>query len=160
MEKKEKYYESIKRRDPAARHNLQIFFLYPSVIALRRYRVAHFFWKIHFKFLAELIMSFAKMRTGIEIHPAAQIGRNLFIDHGAGVVIGETSIIGDNVTLYHGVTLGGISTKKEPRHPIIEDDVVIATNTSVLGRVTIGKGSKIGPNLVIKNDIPAGSVIK
>ncbi len=160
MEKKEKYYQSIKRRDPACRNNFQIFFLYPSVICLRHYKVARFFYKIHFKFLAELIMHFARIRTGIEIHPACQIGKNLFIDHGMGVVIGETTIIGDNVTLYQGVTLGGYSSKKEPRHPIIGDNVVIGAGTKIIGRVTIGKNAKIGPNKVIREDIDEGVVIK
>ncbi len=157
----EKYYDSIKRRDPAARNNIQIFFLYPSVIALRWYRFAHFLWKKwHWKFLSETIMHSIRQRTGIEIHPGAEIGKNLFIDHGMGVVIGETSIIGNNVTMYHGVTLGGVSMKKGKRHPTIEDDVLIGAGAKILGNVTIGKGAKIGSNSVIRESVPAGTIVK
>ena len=158
--KKEGYYASIKRRDPAARNNAQIFFLYPSVIAIRYYRIAHWFWtKLHFKFLGEWIMCMVKCRTGIEIHPGATIGRNLFIDHGSGVVIGETSIIGDNVTLYHQVTLGGVSLKKVKRHPTLGNDVVIGAGAKILGNITIGDGAKIGANAVVREDVPAGAKI-
>lgn len=160
MIKKERYYQSIKRRDPAARNNWQIFWLYPSVIALRYYKVARFFWKIKLRFTAELITTIARRRTGIEIHPCATIGRNLFIDHGHGVVIGETSIIKDNVTLYHGVTLGAISRKNVARHPILEDDVVVGAGTMIMGRVVIGKNSRIGPNIVVRCDLPENSLIK
>lgn len=157
----EKYYESIKRRDPAARNNIQIFFLYPSVIALRWYKFAHFLWiKWHMKFLAELIMHSIRRRTGIEIHPAAKIGRNLFIDHGMGVVIGETTIIGDNVTLYHGVTLGGLSKEHKKRHPTIGNDVVIGAGSKILGNIIIGNNAKIGANIVIRNDVKDNEVIK
>ncbi|MFA5421544.1 MAG: serine O-acetyltransferase EpsC [Bacilli bacterium] len=156
-EKPESYYASIKRRDPAARNNFQIFFLYPSVIALRYYRLAHWFWaKLKWKFIGEWIMCMAKCRTGIEIHPGAQIGRNLFIDHGSGVVIGETSIIGDNVTLYHQVTLGGVSTKKVKRHPTIGNNVIIGAGAKVLGNITVGDNAKIGVNAVVRADVPAG----
>lgn len=156
----EGYYASIKRRDPAARNNVQIFFLYPSVIAMRYYRIAHWFWtKLHFKFFAEWIMCMVKCRTGIEIHPAAVIGRNLFIDHGSGVVIGETTIIGDNVTLYHQVTLGGVSLKKTKRHPTIGDNVVIGAGAKVLGNITIGDNAKIGVNAVVRADVPASAKI-
>lgn len=159
-EKQEGYYASIKRRDPAARNNIQIFFLYPSVIAVRYYRIAHWFWtKLHFKFIAEWIMCMVKCRTGIEIHPAATIGRNLFIDHGSGVVIGETTIIGNNVTLYHQVTLGGVSLKKVKRHPTIEDNVVIGAGAKVLGNITVGENAKIGVNAVVRADVPAGAKI-
>ncbi|MFA5283242.1 MAG: serine O-acetyltransferase [Bacilli bacterium] len=157
----EKYYRSIKRRDPAARNNLQIFFLYPSVIALRWFRFAHFLWKkMHLKFLSELIMHSIRARTGIEIHPGAEIGKNLFIDHGMGVVIGETSIIGDNVTMYHGVTLGGISMKKGKRHPTVGDDVLIGAGAKILGNITIGNGAKIGTNIVIRENVPANTIVK
>lgn len=157
----EKYYQSIKRRDPAARNNLQIFFLYPSVIALRWFRFAHFLWKkLHFKFLAEMIMHSIRRRTGIEIHPAATIGKNLFIDHGMGVVIGETTIIGDNVTLFHGVTLGGLSKEKVKRHPTIGDNVVIGAGAKLLGNITIGNNVKIGANVVVRESIPDNTTIK
>ncbi len=158
---KEKYYQSIKRRDPAARNNWQIFWTYPSVIALRWYKVAHFFYdKMHLKFIGEVLSHIARKKTGIEIHPHAKIGRNLFIDHGMGVVIGETTIIGDNVTLYHGVTLGGSSLQKKDRHPIVEDNVVIGTGAKIIGRVRIGKNAKIGPNVVIREDVEENSIIK
>ena len=158
--KGEGYYASIKRRDPAARSNWLIFWTYPSVICLRKYRVAHFFYRIHFKFLASVIMGIARWQTGIEIHPAAKIGRNLFIDHGMGVVIGETAVIGDNVTMYHGVTLGGLSLNKEPRHPIVGNNVVIGAGAKLLGRITIGDNAKIGSNVVVREDVPANAVIK
>jgi serine O-acetyltransferase len=157
LEKQEGYYASIKRRDPAARTNFQIFFLYPSVIAMRNFRIAHWFWaKLKWKFMAEWIMACVKRRTGIEIHPAAQIGRNFFIDHGAGVVIGETTIIGDNVTLYHQVTLGGVSSKKIKRHPTIGNNVVIGAGAKVLGNITVGDNAKIGVNAVVRADVPPG----
>ena len=156
---KEGYLASIIRRDPAARSAWSVFWLYPSVIALRWYHVSHFLWKIHFKFLAEMIMHHARKTTGIEIHPAAKIGHNLFIDHGNGVVIGETAEIGDNVTMYHGVTLGGVSMQKIKRHPTIGDDVLIGTGTAILGAITIGKGAKIGANLVIRHDIEPNSIV-
>ncbi len=105
-------------------------------------------------------MKIARIRTGIEIHPGATIGKHLFIDHGMGVVIGETAIIGDNVTMYHGVTLGGVSLKNEPRHPIVGNDVVIGAGAKVLGRVKIGDGAKIGANVVVREDVPAGAIIK
>ena len=160
-EKKEKYYDSIKRRDPAARNNFQIFFLYPSAIAMRWYKVAHFLWcKWHFKFLAEAIMKSVKKRTGIEIHPAAKIGRNLFIDHGSGVVIGETTIIGDNVTMYHGVTLGAVKITKEKRHPTIGNNGIIGAGATILGDITIGDNSKIGSNTTIRESVPANTTIK
>jgi serine O-acetyltransferase len=153
--KQEGYYASIKRRDPAARNSWAIFWLYPSVRALRWYKLSHFFWKIHFKFLAEMIMHHASRTTGIEIHPAAKIGRNLFIDHGQGVIIGETAVIGDDVTLYHGVTLGGHTYNKVKRHPTIGDHVVIGTGAKILGPITIGDYAKVAPNVVIRHDVPA-----
>ncbi|MFA5687032.1 MAG: serine O-acetyltransferase EpsC [Bacilli bacterium] len=160
--KKEKYFASIKRRDPAARNNLQIFFLYPSVVVMRYYKVAHFFYtKLKWRFFGEWLMCLAKRRTCIEIHPGAQIGRNLFIDHGAGVVIGETTIIGDNVTLYHQVTLGGVSLKKGKRHPTIGNNVLIGAGAKILGDITIGDNAKIGVNAVVRADVPPGGrVIK
>jgi serine O-acetyltransferase len=156
--KKESYYASIKRRDPAARNNLEIFFLYPSAIVMRHYHVAHFFWKRHLKFLAEMLMMIAKRRTGIEIHPGCTIGRNLFIDHGSGVVIGETAIIGDDCTLYHGVTLGGTSNEKVKRHPTLEDHVMVGAGAILLGNITIGHCSRIGANEVVRHDVPPESV--
>lgn len=158
--KQEGYYASIKRRDPAARNAWQIFWLYPSVIALRWYRVAHFFWGIHLKFIAEMMMSYARWRTGIEIHPAATIGRNLFIDHGMGTVIGETAIIGDNVTMFHGVTLGGVSMKKGKRHPTIGNNVLLGTGAKVLGNISVGDNARIGANVTVREDVAANTVVR
>ena len=155
-EKPEGYYASIQRRDPAARSKWSIFWLYPSVIALRWHKISAFFWRIHWKFLAEMIMHHACRRTGIEIHPAAKIGRNLFIDHGMGVVIGETAEIGDDCTLYHGVTLGGVSTQKVKRHPTLGNHVVIGCGAKLLGPINIGDNVKVAPNAVIRHDIPVG----
>lgn len=158
--KKEKYYQSIKRRDPAARHNLQIFFLYPGVIALRWYRLAHFLYtKLKLKFLGEMIMHSIRARTGIEIHPGAKIGRNLFIDHGSGVVIGQTAIVGDNVTMYQGVLLGGRSLEKVDRHPIIEDNVILGAHANIVGRITVGSNCTIGVNSVVLKDVPPNSKV-
>lgn len=158
-EKKEGYYASIKRRDPAARTSWSIFWLYPSVRALRSYRLSHFLWtKWKWKFLAEWIMHRAARKTGIEIHPAAEIGENLFIDHGSGVVIGETAVIGDNCTLYHGVTLGGVDNKKVKRHPTLGNNVLVGTGAKLLGPIHIGDNAKIAPNAVIRKDVPANAV--
>ena len=112
------------------------------------------------KFLAEMIMHSIRRRTGIEIHPGAQIGKNLFIDHGMGVVIGETTIIGNNVTLYHGVTLGGLSKEHAKRHPTIGDNVIVGTGAKILGNITIGNNSKIGANVVVRESLPDNSIIK
>lgn len=157
--KKESYFASIKRRDPAARHNLQIFLTYPCIRALAYYKVAHFFWKIHFKLLAEWITLIERRRTNIEIHPAAKIGRHLFIDHGTGVVIGETAEIGDNVTIYHGVTLGGKSTEKGKRHPTVGNNVIIGCGAKILGDVLIGDNAKIGANALVDHDVPDNGIV-
>lgn len=151
---KEGYYASIKRRDPAARNAWEIFWLYPSTRIMRRYRFAHFLWLHHIKFLAEWIMLVGKRRTGIEIHPGATIGKNFFIDHGSGVVIGETAEIGNGCTLYHGVTLGGTSSEKKKRHPTLKDNVMCGAGSILLGPITIGEGAKIGANEVVRHDVP------
>ena len=148
------FFKSIKQRDPAARNALEILLLYPGVHALIWYRISRFFYKIKFKFLARLIMNISRFRTGIEIHPAAKIGKNLFIDHGMGVVIGETAIIGDNCTIYQGVTLGGTSKERIKRHPTLLDNVVVGAGAKVLGDITIGNNVKIGANSVVLKDIP------
>ncbi len=153
-QKQEGYYASILRRDPAARSKWSVFWLYPSAIAMRRYRLSHFLWtKLHWKFLAELVMQKTKRKTGIEIHPACTIGRNLFIDHGGNVVIGETTVIGDDCTIFHGVTLGGTSQEKTKRHPTIGNRVVIGTGAILLGPIHVGDDAKIAPNTVIRHDI-------
>ena len=148
----------IKRKDPAIKKNIEVF-LYPSFKAVTYYRIAHYFYlKKHF-FIARLLSEKAKKKTGIEIHPGAKIGKNFFIDHGTGVVIGETTIIGDNVMLYHGVTLGGVTMNKGKRHPTIEDNVVIGCGAKVLGNITIGKNSKIGANSVVLKDVKENTTV-
>ena len=152
--KKVGFFQSIKQRDPAARNSLEILLLYPGVHALIWYRVSHFFYKIKFKFLANLIATVTRFRTGIEIHPAATIGKNLFIDHGMGVVVGETSVIGDNCTIYQGVTLGGTGKEHNKRHPTLKDNVVVGAGAKVLGNITVGNNVKIGANSVVLKDVP------
>ncbi|MBE7023556.1 MAG: serine O-acetyltransferase [Ruminococcaceae bacterium] len=144
-------------RDPAARSKWQVLFLYPGVKAVLSYRLAH---KLHNKghyFLADWISKRARKKTGIEIHPAAQIGKGLFIDHGMGVVIGETAIIGENCTLYQGVTLGGTGKDKGKRHPTIGNNVTIGSGAKVLGPFTVGDNSKVAANAVVLNEIPPNS---
>lgn len=154
MKNKVGFFESIKQRDPAARNNLEILFLYPGVHALIRYRIARFFYKLHLRGIARLITNVARFWTGIEIHPAAKIGKNLFIDHGMGVVIGETAEIGDNCTIYQCATLGGTGKEREKRHPTLRDNVVVGAGAKVLGNITIGNNVKIGANSVVLKDVP------
>lgn len=151
-----KYFDSIRSRDPAARSNLEILFLYPSVHALGFHRIANFLCRKKFHFLARWISQFSRWFTGIEIHPAATIGKNFFIDHAMGVVIGETAEVGDNVMLYHGVTLGGVAPDREgriKRHPTLEDDVIIGAGAKILGPITIGRGARVGGNAVVTRDV-------
>jgi len=147
------------KKDPAARSFLEILFLYQGLHALVSHRVANFFYKLGLFFLARLISQIARFTTGIEIHPGAQIGKCLFIDHGMGVVVGETSIIGDNVLLYQGVTLGGTGLEKGKRHPTVGNNVVIGTGAKVLGNITIGDNSYIGANAVVIKDVPPNSTV-
>lgn len=144
-------------RDPAARNHFEVLTTYPGVHALLLHRVSHWLWSINLKWLARFSSHFARWITGIEIHPGATIGRRVFIDHGMGVVIGETAIIGDDCTLYHGVTLGGTSWNKGKRHPTLESGVVIGAGAKVLGPITVGAGAKIGSNAVVVKDVPQGS---
>ena len=144
-----KYLDNIKENDPAARNYLEIILLYPSVHAIVIYRIAHWLYNINFIFLARVLSQFGRFLTGIEIHPAATIGKGLFIDHGMGVVIGETTIIGDFVTLYQGVTLGGTGKDTGKRHPTIESHVTIGSGAKVLGPIVIREGTKIGANSVV-----------
>lgn len=157
--KKTGYFKSIKERDPAARNWFQILLCYPGVKAMIWYRVAHFFWKIKFKLLAEFITYVTRNRLGIEIHPGAKIGKRLFIDHGNGVVIGETAIIGDYVTMYHGVTLGGRGTSHGKRHPTVGNNVVIGAGALLLGNITIGDGARIGANATVIHDVDVDSTV-
>lgn len=148
----------IRERDPAIKSNLEVL-LYPSFWAVRKYRKAHkYYLKGHY-FIARMISQRAARKTGIEIHPGAQIGKGFFIDHGHGVVIGETTIIGDNVTLYQGVTLGGTGKESGKRHPTIEDNVMISVGAKVLGSFTIGENSKIGAGSVVLNEVPPNSTV-
>lgn len=146
-------------RDPAARSSLEVFFCYPGLHAVWFYRLSHWLWKHEFFFLGRFLSHLGRFFTGIEIHPGATIGSGFFIDHGMGVVIGETAEIGDNVTLYHGVTLGGVSWEKVKRHPTLEDDVVVGSGAKVLGPFTVGKGSKIGSNSVVVKEVPHDSTV-
>jgi len=150
---------SAMKRDPAARSFLEILFLYPGFHALVHYRLAHFFYAAKMFFLARLISQVSRFFTGIEIHPGAKIGKDFFIDHGMGVVIGETTIIGDNVLLYQGVTLGGTGLQKGKRHPTIGSNVVIGTGANILGNITIGDNSYIGANAVVLKNVPANSTV-
>lgn len=150
---------SVFERDPAARNAMEIIFCYPGLHALWIYRIAHWFWINELFFLGRFISHIGRFLTGIEIHPGAKIGRKFFIDHGMGVVIGETAEIGDNVTLYHGVTLGGVTWDKVKRHPTLGDNVVIGSGAKVLGPFTVGKGAKIGSNSVVVKEVPENATV-
>ena len=150
---------SVFDRDPAARSALEIFFCYPGLHAVWFYRIGHWFWTRGFYFLGRFTSHLGRFLTGIEIHPGAQIGKNFFVDHGMGVVIGETAEIGDNVTLYHGVTLGGVTWDKVKRHPTVGDNVVIGAGAKVLGPFTVGSGAKIGSNSVVVKEVPQNSSV-
>ena len=145
---------AIRARDPAARSAFEVYFLYSGFKAVRRHRRAHWFYKHNFHFMARLVSERTRRKTGIEIHPAAQIGRGLFIDHGTGVVIGATTEIGDNVTIYQGVTLGGTGKDRGKRHPTIGNDVVVGAGASVLGPFRVGDGAKIASGAVVLNEVP------
>ena len=162
----EKFLQSIIDRDPAAKSKLSLILTYPGVKAVFFHRIANFFSTAKFDLIARIISQFSRFLTGIEIHPKAKIGKNLFIDHGMGVVIGETSEIGDNVTIYHMVTLGGIAPsinsndqRNIKRHPTIEDEVVIGSGAQVLGPVRVGRCAKIGANAVVTKDVPENAVM-
>lgn len=143
--------------DPAARSGLEVFLLYPSIHALMWYRIAHVFYNHRMFFMARLLSQIVRGFTGIEIHPGAKIGKGLFIDHGMGVVIGETAEIGDNVVMYHGSTLGGTGKETGKRHPTVGNNVFIGAGAKVLGPINLGDGCKIGANAVVLKDVPANS---
>ena len=160
------FLESIINRDPAAKSKLSVILTYPGVKAVFFHRIANFFSIAKLDLIARIISQFSRFLTGIEIHPRAKIGKNLFIDHGMGVVIGETSEIGDNVTIYHMVTLGGISPsinsndqRGSKRHPTLMDNVVVGSGAQVLGPVVVGKNTKIGANAVVTKDVPENAVM-
>jgi serine O-acetyltransferase len=144
-------------RDPAARTYWEVLTTYPGLHALLIHRVAHRLWRWRFYWLARFVSHIGRWLTGIEIHPGAQIGQRVFIDHGMGVVIGETAVIGDDCTLYHGVTLGGTSWNKGKRHPTLEANVVVGAGAKILGPITVGAGAKIGSNAVVVKDVPQGA---
>ena len=160
------YLESIKKRDPAAKSIMSIVLTYPGVKAVFFHQISNFFYKAGFDLIARIISQTMRFFTGIEIHPGAKIGRNLFIDHGMGVVIGETTEIGDDVTIYHAVTLGGSSPsidterqRHEKRHPTIGDGVVIGSGAQIIGPVKIGKSSRIAANAVVVKDVPENATM-
>ena len=150
---------SVLERDPAARSRLEVFLLYPGLHAIWGHRLAHWLWTHRLKLFGRWVSQAARDLTGIEIHPGATIGSGFFIDHGMGVVVGETAEIGNDVTLYHGVTLGGTNIEKGKRHPTIGDRVVIGAGAKVLGAITIGDDSRIGANAVVVKSVPANSVV-
>ena len=160
------FLESIIKRDPAAKSKISVVLTYPGAKAVFLHGIANFFAVAKFDLIARMISQFSRFMTGIEIHPKAKIGKNLFIDHGMGVVIGETSDIGDNVTIYHMATLGGISPsinsedqRETKRHPTLQDNVVVGSGAQVLGPITIGKNAKIGANAVVTKDVPENGVM-
>jgi len=159
LSKIKKDFLAVKDRDPAFKNTIELFYAYPGVWALVNYRIANAIYKKGFKRTARFIMAINQFLTNIDIHPGANIGENVFIDHGIGVVIGETAIIGNNVTIYQGVTLGGVSLNPGKRHPTIEDDVTIGAGAKILGNIVIGKGSKIGANSVVVKDVPPYSTV-
>lgn len=155
-------YEDIKTvmdRDPAARNYFEVFFCYSGYHALVMHRVSHWLWNHHLRFVARFNAMIARFITGVEIHPAAKIGRRFFIDHGMGVVIGETAEVGDDVTIYHGVTLGGVSLKKEKRHPTIGNNVIIGAGAKVLGPFKVGDRVRIGANSVVLHEVPEDATV-
>ncbi len=148
--------DSIRARDPAARSGLEILLCYPGLHVVMFHRAASAAWRMRLHLVARLVSQFGRFLTGIEIHPAATIGRRLFIDHGSGVVIGETAEIGNDVTLYHGVTLGGTSLDAGKRHPTLQDGVIVGAGAKILGPVVVGTNARIGANAVVLSDVPAG----
>ncbi|WP_430459583.1 serine O-acetyltransferase [Thalassolituus sp. LLYu03] len=150
---------SVFERDPAARNTFEVITTYPGLHAILHYRVANWLWRKGFKWLARLLSTFSRWMTGIEIHPGATIGRRFFIDHGMGVVIGETAEIGDDCTLYHGVTLGGTTWNKGKRHPTLKNGVVVGAGAKVLGPIEVGENARIGSNAVVTKEVPPGATV-
>jgi len=147
-------------KDPAAKSALEVALLYPGLHAIWLYRIAHHLWTGDHRLTARALSEVARFLTGVEIHPAATIGRRLFVDHGQGVVIGETAEIGDDVLMYHGVTLGGDSMRREKRHPTVEDCATLGANATLLGDITVGEGATVGAGSVVTEDVPAGATAK
>lgn len=153
------YLESVFQRDPAARSTLEVLTTYPGIHALMFHRMAHRLWVWRLRWFAKILALLGRWLTGIEIHPGAKIGRRFFIDHGMGVVIGETAEIGDDVTLYHGVTLGGTTWRKEKRHPTLGNNVVVGAGAKILGPITVGDNARVGSNSVVVKDVPSGATV-
>lgn len=151
--------KTVFNEDPAARSLMEVLFCYPGLHAIWMHRISHFLWTHHLKLLGRLLSHISRFLTGIEIHPGAKIGRRFFIDHGMGVVIGETAEIGDDVLMYQGVVLGGTSLEKKKRHPTIENNVVIGTGATVLGPITVGDSAMIGSGSVVVNDVPPNATV-
>ena len=158
--------DGILERDPAARSRWEVVFSYPSFHAVRFHRVANWLWRKDFRWLGRFMSQWGRFLTGIEIHPAAAVGRRFFVDHGMGVVIGETAEIGDNVTLYHDVTLGGtapaVNSRAQSgvkRHPTLEDDIIVGSGAQILGPIKVGRGARVGANAVVVQDVPAGATV-
>jgi serine O-acetyltransferase len=151
--------DTILEKDPAARSRLEVLCCYPGLHAVMFHRLSHPLWLRGWRFLPRLISHIAKVLTGVEIHPGATLGRRLFIDHATGVVIGETAVVGDDITLYHGVTLGGTSLHKGKRHPTLKDGVIVGSGGQVLGPVTIGAEARVGANAVVLSDVPSGATV-
>lgn len=154
-----KFLKSIKKRDPAAKNLLHILLLYPGVWAIFFHRIAHFLHKIKLFFLARLLSQISRFFTQIEIHPGAVIGKNCFIDHGCGVIIGETAVVGDDCTIYQGVTLGAVSFEKAKRHPTLMDNVVVGAGAMILGNICIGTSAKIGAGSIVVKDVCDNSTV-
>ena len=151
--------KNILKKDPAARNILTVILLYPGFHVLVWHKINHFLYKKHLYFISRLLSQLARFLTGIEIHPGAVIGRRLFIDHGMGIVIGETSIIGDDCTIYHGVTLGGTGKEKKKRHPTLKNNIIVGCGAKVLGNIVISDNVKIGANFVVLKDVPKNSTV-
>lgn len=153
------FIKAYKNYDPAAKSILEIILLYPGPRAVFFHRIAHFLYCLKFYFLARLVADISRTLTGIEIHPGAQLGKRLVIDHGVGCVIGETAVVGDDCVIFHGVTLGGLKFEPVKRHPTVGNKVLIGTGAKILGPITIGDGAKIGANAVVVKDVPEGAII-
>ena len=158
---KDLYYDAknIKLKDPAATNVISVILLYQGFHAILNHRIAHFFYKKRLFFIARLLSQISRFLTGIEIHPGATIGKRLFMDHGMGIVIGETAIIGDNCTIYHGVTLGGTGKERKKRHPTLKNNVVVGCGSKILGNITLGNNVKVGANAVVLKDVPDNKVV-
>lgn len=151
--------DSIMARDPVARSRLEVVLCYPGFHAVIFHRLAHECWRLGLRLLARFVSHVGRVLTGIEIHPGAEIGRRLFIDHGMGLVIGETGVVGDDVTLYHGVTLGGTASERVKRHPTLESGVIVGAGAKILGPITVGAGARVGSNAVVLKDVPPGATV-